>query len=362
MTTSVTSGLTAEQLEARKTGIGGSDAAAVIGVNPYRTALEVYELKLGLRPPDPANAQMRRGIYLEPIARKLYKEITSRPIRSLKQVRHPSHHWMLCNVDGMILGGKRGVGVLELKCPGIWVFAKAKREGLPLHWIVQMQHNLCVTGYKWGSFALFNADLWEMIHFDVERDEDLINALIQKEEQFWKGYVEPRVPPPVVENTAPELLAQLAKAQGDAGGGDLIVRNDPQWADAAAMYREAKEIAETGENLLETAKAKLKELMGGYGAIEGAGLRAYFSQRAGRVTFDKKALAAGMPMDRTSVATAVNEFVQAIPGDLIEGFAQANHRLIEALDAATLDLSAFDKTGKPYDQFAAYIVKAGVGD
>lgn len=354
MTTSVTSGLTKEQIEARKLGIGGSDAASVLGCNPYRSARELYELKLGLREPDAPNAQMKRGIYLEAVARRLYTEITKRGVRRLKQQVHPSYPFMLCNVDGMIVGtGNDTPGVLELKCPAMWTFAKIKREGLPLHYIVQMQHNLAVTGYKWGSFALFNADAWELIHFDVERDVDLIDALIVKEEQFWLQHVTPRVPPPEVSNTTPELVAQLAKAEQAAGGGELILRSDPEWCDAARMYLEAKELGETSENLLASAKEKLQALMGQKGAVEGGGLRVYWSEQDGRVTFDRKALGASAPLDRLAVGAAINARVMNddTKTDILTDLAQCG-----------VNLKMFEKQGKAFDVFKAYQVRAGVGD
>jgi hypothetical protein len=274
-------------------------------------------------------------------------------VRRLAQVTHKSYPFMLCNVDGQILGDERGPGVLELKCPAIWTFAKVKRQGLPLYYIAQMQHSLAVTGYKWGSFALFNADAWELIHFDVERDLDLIDALIVKEEQFWRQNVEQRVPPPEVENTSPELMAQLAKAEGAAGGGELIVRSDAEWCDAARMYLEAKELGETSENLLASAKEKLQGLMGGYGAVEGGGLRVYYSQQDGRVTFDKKALAGVKPLDPVKVGDAFAAYPHDLDTALLGNLLRQH---------ATLDLTAFEKQGKGFDVFKAYQVRAGVGD
>jgi predicted phage-related endonuclease len=258
---------------------------------------------------------------------------------------------MLCNVDGEILGDQRGRGVLELKCPGMWAFAKVKREGLPLHWIVQMQHNLEVTGYAWGSFALFNADLWEVVHFDVARDEELAQALTMKERDFWFNHVQLRVPPPAVQDTTPELMAALAKAETSAGDAKLIVRNDPEWGEAARMYLEAKEIAETGEHLLETAKGKLKSLMGEKGAVEGAALRCYWSQRDGRRTFDRKAMERVKPLDRLKVLDVLSNYTDG------ESIAAAIG------DRCDIDFSAFEKVGQPYEDFRAYPLKSvGVGD
>lgn len=361
MTASVTrpTGLTPEQVEARKRGIGGSDAAAVLGCDPYRSATDIYELKLGLKQPDPPTPAMKRGIVLEPIARRLYTELTKRGARRLKQQVHPDHSFMLCNVDGMIVGtGNDTPGVLELKCPGIWAFAKAKREGLPLHWIVQMQHNLAVTGYSWGSFALFNADLWELLHFDVQVDLELVHALVVKEEQFWRQHVEKRIPPPAVSNTTPELMAALAKAEEAAGDARILLRNDAEWANAAQTYLEARELLETAENLKATATEKLKQVMAAKGAVEGAGVRVYWSDRDGRVTFDKKALVAAKPLDRTALLDLLGR-VSAESSSMSE----LVNRLHLRIEQAALDLSAFEKRGKAYEDFRVYPLKSvGVGD
>lgn len=355
--TAATIGLTPEQVAARRTYIGGSDAAAVLGVSPYRTPLDIYQIKVGEREPDPPNAAMRRGIFLEPIARKLYRELTGRKVRRLGLVRHPERAFMGCLVDGVIGAAKKnghdGPGVLEIKAPGMWTFAKIEREGLPMDWLIQMNHNLEVTGLAWGSFAIFSAELWRMIHLDVLPDLELQHALVIKEQQFWLQFVEKRVPPPEQPDTTPELMAQLAKAQDAIGGGELIVRNDPEWAEAARVYLEAKEILETGEYLKATAVERLKQVMGAKGAVEGAGVRTYWSERKGRVTFDRKALAAAKPLDRAKVFASVSE--TELPEDVAL-------KLLNRLGDDLLDLEIFNKVGKPYDDFRTYVVKAGIGD
>lgn len=316
-------GMTPEQVEARRQGIGGSDAAAVLGCDPYKTALDVYRVKVGDVAPIGANAAMKRGIYLEPIARRLYRELTGRRVRRLAQRVHPDRPWMIANVDGQIVGDARGPGILEIKCPGVWSFSKIEREGLPLPYLVQANHYMSVFGYGWASFAIFNADLWRLIHFDIARDDELLAALLVAEEQFWKGHVAARVPPQEQQDTTGEVAAALAKAEGAAPGGTLIVRSDAEWAEAARAYIEAHELAETADNLKSTATEKLKALVGGQGAVEGAGLRCYLKQQDGRRTLDRKALEKAHP---------------------------------------EIDLSQYEKVGKPFEVFKVYPVAAGVGD
>lgn len=344
-----TTSLTPEQITARRQGIGGSDAAAVLGASPYKTPHDVYLEKIGQRPPVEANAGMKRGIYLEPVAADLYSEITGRQLRRQPQRTHRDHPWMMGNVDRQILAGEGGVaetGILEIKCPMVHTFAKIKREGLPLNYAIQMQHYLAVYGYDWGSFAAFNADRWELIKFDVEADRTFHEALINQEEKFWREHVEARVPPA-------EVRVQIDLSQLPKPEGEIVHRDDPEFAEAVATFKEARSLKETAEFLEQAAKAKMKEIIGGFGAVEGAGVRVYFAQRNGRKTFDKDALVKAAPLDRGVVFGRLADLLHDVGGD----HPAILSRLSEVIGGATLDLSAFDKIGKPFEDFRVYPVR-----
>ncbi len=278
----------AEWLAARRTGIGGSDAGAICGVNPYRTAADVWEEKMGWAAELAPTPAMQRGTTLEPIAAELYAQETGRAMRRQPMRRHTVHEWMVGNCDRQIFdaGDGRGTGVLEIKCPGLQTFARIKREGLPEMYVLQLQHYLGVFGYRWGSFALFNAERWELLHFDVEADAELIGRLVEVEGEFWREHVEARVRPDV----APVALPDVPKVEGE-----LVTRGDPEWADAVAMLREAKELSATAGELESAAKARLQALMGDAAVVEGAGARIYWREQAGSKRLDEKAFRAAHP-------------------------------------------------------------------
>ena len=98
----------------RRQGIGGSDAAAVLGVSPYKTRYMLWAEKRGLVPPAPPNPAMTRGTALEPVARAAYE----REVGGLMfpcQMVHPEHPWMRANLDGL---SPDATTFLEVKCPG----------------------------------------------------------------------------------------------------------------------------------------------------------------------------------------------------------------------------------------------------
>src|SRR5574343_365740 len=129
----------------RRTGIGGSDAPIVVlGRLPFNdssTWRTLWEDKMGISLPIEPNASMMRGICLEDTVANLYAQQTKRKLWRQNQIlRHPDHPFMICNRDRLIVGDERGLGVLEIKCPGSWNFGKIKREGIPDYYQIQLYH------------------------------------------------------------------------------------------------------------------------------------------------------------------------------------------------------------------------------
>lgn len=344
-----------EWLQRRRSGIGGSDAAAIVGLSPFRNALDIYREKVGEVADEKQTPAQQRGLLLEALVVELYSELTGKQVRRQAQRAHPDHPFIIANIDRQIFanGDPRGTGLLEVKCPSIKPFLRYQREGLPAHMVVQGQHYLGVTGYQWMAFAIFNADLWKLTHFEVERDETFITNLFAREVEFWQNHVERREPPRV-------LQAVLAPPTGmpDVVGA-IPQREDPEWAAAVESYKQSVTLAETAEQVEVAAKARLKELMGEYGAVEGADLRAYWRQMPGKKSFDRKALEASRPLDGIKVGAALTEYAEAA-GDL--NMRRAVGEIIERLKECTVDLTGFDKQGKPYEEFRAYILKPDGGE
>lgn len=273
----------------QREGVGGSDTPTVMGVNPFETALELWEKKTGRRDQQDPTPAMMRGTALEPMAAEIYAEKTGRKIRRVNtMLRHTEHSWMTGNIDREILNDGRGPGVLEIKCPGLQVFGKAKREGLPAAYGLQLQHYLAVSNRRWGAFAVFNAEKWELIFFDIDADPELQNLIIAKDAEFWQCVQDDR--PPVLD-AAPALDLPTV------GPSELITIDSPEWKIAVERLREAREIKTEAEALEDEAKAALQDIMTTQGAdvAEGSGARIYWKQSPGRVTVDSRRLQKEQP-------------------------------------------------------------------
>ena len=184
-------------LEARKKGIGSSDAPAVIGISEYRTRLDVYLDKVDEAPPVEDNDAMFWGRTLEEVIANVYAERTGHKIRRRGQVTSKDHKWMQANLDRLIVGDPRGVGALEIKTAGSYMageWGEAGTDQVPPAVYAQVAHQLGVTGYTWARVAVLIGGRDFRI-YDIPRDEDVINSLIEIERQFWIEHVEARVPP-----------------------------------------------------------------------------------------------------------------------------------------------------------------------
>jgi putative phage-type endonuclease len=180
----------AQFLANRRTGLGGSDVAAILGESLWGCALSVWNAKRGIEAEESISKHLRRGIELEDSVAKWWTAETGRKTVRMQQQRHPEKQWALANIDRRILHDPRGSGVFEAKVPSKYVWLKYRREGLPEQYILQGQHYLFVTGWTWGAYGIFNAELMEFADegrapFEFERNDKLIAAFVPKMEIFW---------------------------------------------------------------------------------------------------------------------------------------------------------------------------------
>ncbi len=206
-------------LAVRKTGIGSSDAAAAVGLNPYQSQLELWLIKTGRDQnlpkvdPNDEDSPMYWGTLLEPIVAAHYVKRTGHKVRRVNSVlQHPQYPWMLANIDREVLGAG-DVAILECKTAGIQG-ARLWRDGVPEYVQIQVQHQLAVTGKAAADVAVLLGGQELRVH-RVVRDEALIRHLIALEAQFWR-FVETDTPPPADGSDSAGLALQALFPQ-DSG-------------------------------------------------------------------------------------------------------------------------------------------------
>lgn len=208
-----------EWLEARRNGIGGSDASAILGLNPYSSPLRIYLDKIGKGDEPETNEAMRQGTDLEEYVAKRFTEETGKKVKKCNKILQSfDRPFMLANVDRLIVGEDAG-----LECKTTSPFSKFKFEEGEInpHYYWQSVHYMAVTGAKkWYVAVLVLGKAFHV--FEVARNEDEINKLVVAEFDFWHQHVMKKVPPlPTGNDVDDEAVAALYPA-GDVERDDIL--------------------------------------------------------------------------------------------------------------------------------------------
>jgi len=212
-----------EWLAERRKSIGGSDAAAIVGMNHYVTPYMLWADKTGRLPEQPDNEAMRQGRDLEQYVADRFTEATGKHVRRhTAMFRSPAYPFAHANIDRAVVGEPAG---LECKTTSVMNLKKFKNGEYPENYYVQCVHYLAVTGWKrwYLAVVILNQGFqW----FAIERDQAEIDALMQAERAFWNTYVVPDSPPPV--DGRPPTSAALESVFPGTGADDVkpIFRED----------------------------------------------------------------------------------------------------------------------------------------
>lgn len=173
--------------------IGGSDAAAVVGLNSYSSPYSLWAEKTGRLAGFDGNLATEVGTFLEEfVAQKFAQETGKKVRRANHSFFNSDYPWAIANIDREIVGEDAG---LEIKTTDSLNLKKFKNGEYPANYYCQCVHYMAVTGKKRWYLAVLIGNK-EFKWFTIERDEAEIAALMTAEEGFWK-YVVNDTPPPV---------------------------------------------------------------------------------------------------------------------------------------------------------------------
>ena len=192
----------------RRYGIGGSDAAAILGISPWRTARDLYYDKLGIAKivEDEDNwVQLEIGNLLEPLVARIFAKKTGLRVYQRKAMfRHPKYPWMLADLDYLVELPDGCTAILEIKTTNYnardnWWYNG--EEIVPVYYETQGRHYMAVMNIDRVYFCcLYGNSKDDVIIRHLDRDEAYEEELIELEGDFWRDHVLSRTPPPYVEN------------------------------------------------------------------------------------------------------------------------------------------------------------------
>lgn len=243
-------------LEYRKSGIGGSDASVVCGINRYKSPVELWMEKTGRQPPQEAGESAYWGTQLESIVREEFTKRTGIEVKLAKCIlQNEEFPFMQANLDGVCHDPNLGDCIFEAKTASAFKIGEWENS-IPDEYMLQIQHYMAVTGFKAAYIAVLiggNTFKWRR----VERDEEIIQMLIKLEAEFWK-YVENDTPPQIDGSDASakflaEKFAESKRAQINLPSeAEKLIE---QYFEACEKLTELTEQKQLAEN-------RLKEMLG----------------------------------------------------------------------------------------------------
>lgn len=239
-------------LQNRRKYLGASDAAAILGENPWSSELDVYADHIGIPADIVPGEPAYWGTKLQPVCLDELERRTDRVCRTWEELCVSKERtWQSCTMDGFqeidgVIGG------VEVKCTRLhWNW----NEGLPPYVYAQIQHQYSVTNLPIITLAvLFNGN--EFYHKDIERDDEYIEYLNEKELAFWERLLAFEAPDPDSSEASKKALARLYPRDN----GERIVL-PPEFTELdsqlVALKDEHKDIGTTIRGLESKIKAEL---------------------------------------------------------------------------------------------------------
>jgi putative phage-type endonuclease len=257
--------LTEKQLSMRK--VGGSDVATILGLNPFKTVLELFYEKMGtIEPADLSeNEAVEAGNILEDgIAALAERRISRRDGRAVKLRRsnltlsHPKYDWLTIHIDRDVVGEERGV---ELKNVG-WRAAVAwgadGTSEIPKYYAPQVHTYMLVKNYPVWTVAAYLGG-GEMRLYDIERNKEWDQLIIDSTHDFWVENVGKGIPPDINPDADRAVQALRRVYPGTDGSTIVAPASLAAWRDVRA---EAKQIIALNEKVVDGCDARILREMG----------------------------------------------------------------------------------------------------
>jgi putative phage-type endonuclease len=202
--------LTETQTLNRKKGVGASESATVMGLNRFMSPYELWLIKTGRKEPEDISdipCVYWGCIHEDNIAKHYAKVMGCEVVPVPETLFHKDYKFLLCHLDRKVKDQSK---VLECKFA---MFAKDEwgpsgTDIVPLNYIIQVQHQLAVTGCDEADIAVLIGG-WDFRIYNFKRDEELINRIIAEVSEFW-ACVENDTPPPLRDRRDAELAYPLA--------------------------------------------------------------------------------------------------------------------------------------------------------
>jgi len=172
-----------EWLSWRRSRITATDCSCILGINPWKTAFDLWQEKLEITLPEPFNERMARGQKLEPEARDLFIKETGIQVEPMV-IEHHELWWHASSLDGI---NSFKTKIVEIKCPSKDTHNLALEGGIKPYYEAQMMHQLFTSGAEICYYVSYNPDAKQkLVILEVMPNQKYIKDMLEKERYFYE--------------------------------------------------------------------------------------------------------------------------------------------------------------------------------
>lgn len=285
-------------LQERRSGLGGSDAAAILGLSPWGTPLTVWLDKRGESAPQPERDWQEWGNLLEELVARRYAMRTGRKLEDPARIfRHAEFPHVLGTPDRLVIGERLGLEVKTARSGEEW--GPDGTDEIPIHYAAQVAHYMEVMDFpRWDVAALIAGSDFRI--YTLQRDREFGAALVRKMDEWWTAHMVNGERPPMdgsdgtrrwLSSKFPENRTPLKRASAEAGA-------------IAQELKQARFEASRWEEIKSAAENRLKLEIGEAEGLTGEGWRVSWKRSRGRRVTDHEAIASEL-LDRLSIEERV---------------------------------------------------------
>ena len=313
--------------EVRRSGIGGSDSAAICGESPWATPLDVYLSKRGLVEKEQAEAAewgqileptvlrqyaLRQGVFVvgrgeegdvhgwDGEGTSAFGGYGSAAEEYLNTIRDPNRHWRMCHLDGLVIDEKsrRPVRLVEGKTSGSrrgHEWGESGTDEVPQEYVIQAHHNAGVFAASSGLWlpvdipVLIGGSVWKI--FTINPDPTLDQEIFEREQEFWENHILQEEPPPATSRDKKGLSALYPVSEEEK---EIIVEAESDLGEAIRDLREDKNRAKMAEDAKVFSENLVKERMQDASVLVGDFGTITWKTGKDRQVVDWKAIALGL--------------------------------------------------------------------
>lgn len=243
-------------LEARRSSLGASEAAAALGVSPYATPIELWQRKLGLAAEQPENEAMRWGTLLEPLILREYQDRTGLQVVATQERRiHPDHSCLTATLDARCDDGR----IVEVKTASAWAkeWGEEGSDDVPEPYLVQVAQQMACSGAGRADLVVLIGGQRLKV-YEIPRDDALIARVVEGGLRFWRC-VENREPPTWGRLDAAALAVLHPQCQGVA---DWSLEDADAVGNHVLVYETSKADIKLLEERAEHARGHILQALG----------------------------------------------------------------------------------------------------